>query len=581
MPEWETPGAGHILRKPGSFGCIHQLLLDVVLTLPAGCFIIYAFIVLVNNGLPLDQDPIPALQTAAKYSPTVFPIAFAAVAAGLLKAAAAWKLEQGISVLSLEYLLSCRTVFSAITTPLSLRSATMLTPALLFLWALSPLEPWPYQLLNFTSEFPHGGSSSSAGFTVISRIQNAFVTALSSPGDHYEAADQISEIDGWYDVDLTSSILPVWSSIAGIPVAAPGGISKGWNFSFEFETSYMSANCTLKGTPMKHNMWMSLVANASERPSWNNNRNLLISPGLGYATMHLTGSPLQLEVASWGNNRLTNATCFLAQVYVMVKVGCHGPQCAAVRVRRIPKSTNDTARTVMHRIGGGPANMFDAYMSTFIRAGLSLYDLVEDRQIKPYASAIEAYFTEPDTPYSASGISSWDGTDVYPIGEVAYSQRFSQLLNTFWLASVAPHNITGTFGFRAHNVTRPTIESGSDMNIQNITGLRVPDHLVMRVDPSWLFTLFLASVGMLLSGIAAALFNYLRRGPEILDYSAFFSRDSPYVNVASSQLGSVEDVNEQVRRNRHTRVCVGDVNPTGDMGHLGFATLDRAIPVGA
>ncbi|KAF3803188.1 hypothetical protein GCG54_00013294 [Colletotrichum gloeosporioides] len=246
-----APVARQVLRKPGSFGSIHQLLLDVC----TGCFIIYAIIVLVNSGLPLNQGPIPALQTAAKYSPTVFPITFADVAAGLLKAAAVWKLEQGISVLSLEYLLSCRTVFSPITAPLSLRSATMLTPALLFLWALSPLggqaalrvmeaglstavESWPYQLLNFTSEFPHGGESSSVGFEVISRIQNAFVTALSSPGgvksaaqdlfgnikvpmvEYCQAGDQTPEVDVRYDVDLTSDILPVWSSIAGIPVAA-------------------------------------------------------------------------------------------------------------------------------------------------------------------------------------------------------------------------------------------------------------------------------------------------------------------------------------------------------------------------
>ncbi|KAF3803187.1 hypothetical protein GCG54_00013293 [Colletotrichum gloeosporioides] len=327
---------------------------------------------------------------------------------------------------------------------------------------------------------------------------------------------------------------------------------------------------------MKQSPWMSLIANESGT-SWNNDRNLLKSPGLNFATMHLTGSLLRLKVAAWGRIRLINATCFNTQIYVGVDVRCHGPQCAAVRVRRIPKSTNDTARTVLHRIRGGPANVFVAYMSTFVRAGLSLYDLAEDRQVKPYASAIETYFIEPDTPYAPIGIRSGNGTDVYPIGEVAYSQRLSQLLNTFWLASVALHNITGTFNFRAENYTRPTLEPQILMSIQNGTGMRVPDH----GDKDWLFTLFLAFAGMLLSGIATILFNYLRRGPDILDYSAFSSRDSPYVNVASSQLGSVEDVNEQVRKNRHVLACVGDVNLTGDMGHLGFATLDKAIPVGA
>ncbi|KAM5376786.1 hypothetical protein ACJZ2D_005409 [Fusarium nematophilum] len=63
-----------------------------------------------NNGRPLDEEPVSSLRTASTYGPTVFPIVFAAVAANLLKALAAWKLERGISVLSLEYLLCSKTV---------------------------------------------------------------------------------------------------------------------------------------------------------------------------------------------------------------------------------------------------------------------------------------------------------------------------------------------------------------------------------------------------------------------------------------------------------------------------------------
>lgn len=154
--------------------------LEILLTFPPICFLIYAFLVFQSDGKRVDDDPIPALQNAAKYGPTIFPIAFAAIMGTCLRNVAAWKLERGITVLSLEHLLGSRTVFSAITTPLSLRTVNILTLCLIFLWVLSPIggqatfrlidiipatvhstENLSY--LEVMSAFPHTGPSSSAG----------------------------------------------------------------------------------------------------------------------------------------------------------------------------------------------------------------------------------------------------------------------------------------------------------------------------------------------------------------------------------------------------------------------------------
>lgn len=58
----------------------------------------------------------------------------------IVAAAAAWRFERGVSVLSVEYLLGGRTVFGAITTPPSLCSINLLAPLLFVLWALLPLR---------------------------------------------------------------------------------------------------------------------------------------------------------------------------------------------------------------------------------------------------------------------------------------------------------------------------------------------------------------------------------------------------------------------------------------------------------
>ncbi|KAH0426673.1 hypothetical protein CcaCcLH18_10181 [Colletotrichum camelliae] len=637
--------SGRILGKRSPSDGARHLLLDTLLTLPAVAFIAYAFLALVNNGRPMDQSPIPLLRTAAIYSPTLFPIAFSAVAASFLKATAAWRLEQGISVLSLEYLLNCRTVFSAFTTPISLRAANRLTPLLIVLWALSPLggqaalrvmetvpstatEPWLFQNLEFMSAFRHSGPQSSAGFSLLPSIQSAFVTALGTPADiKAEPQDLFGNIkipmieafedwnrtqddrqddsrqddnrqddnrqddnrqddnrqddDGWYHLESKSAMSPVWSAIAGIPVVALGGLSSKANYSFAFETSYMYADCSVqRGTSMNFTEWASYRQEGPGR--YSTNRTLVISTQRPPSPFDQI--PLELVFTSYTSTQklTTNATCVLGTTYVEVDVGCHGTTCGARHVRPLQKPDNMTVRTVLNNMapegqpGHGTAGLFDGFMSTFVRSGLSLWDLQEGRQLKPLASALETYFTEPDSPYSAPGISSWDGTDIYPVGDRVFSQRFSQLLNTFWLASVASYNITGNFHFQSNGGT----SLPGPIITQNITGTRTPDYLVMRVNDGWMLTLFVASAAMLISGVVAAVFGAMRRGPDVLDHPTFFSRDSPYVNVLPCYSGSVEDASEQVRRTRDMRVCIGDVSPTEEKGHLAFGTVNEAIPLG-
>ena len=126
-------------RRVYSVSTLSQLFIDLVLATPAVLFLAFAYLVRHHDGQHIEVDPVPALRVAARYGPTVFPIAFAAVVANCLKAISAWNLERGITVISLEYLLGSRTVFSAVTTPLKLRSMSALAPFLILLWALSPL----------------------------------------------------------------------------------------------------------------------------------------------------------------------------------------------------------------------------------------------------------------------------------------------------------------------------------------------------------------------------------------------------------------------------------------------------------
>ena len=180
---------------------ISQLLIDLTLTLPAILFLAFANLVQYNGHTPAAIDPVPALRAAARHSPTISPIACTAVVAHFFQAVAAGKLEQGITVSTLEYLLGSRTIFSAVTTPIKLRMLGLLTLPLIpltALWALSPLggqatlrivavSPYtlgscvPVHYLEYQSRFMSAGTRSPAADVVVPAVIGVFSSALSSP----------------------------------------------------------------------------------------------------------------------------------------------------------------------------------------------------------------------------------------------------------------------------------------------------------------------------------------------------------------------------------------------------------------
>ncbi|KAI3533298.1 hypothetical protein CSPX01_12835 [Colletotrichum filicis] len=463
-----APTETHSIRKRDSAGAIQQFLLDVLLIIPSLCFIIYGMMALKHNNWPIDAGMVPTLRMAATYSPTVFPIVFAAVAANLLKSAAGWKMERGVSILRQAALRIIDVVPSQVS------------------------EPYPFENLEFMSVFPHSGAQSSAGFSTMPSIQGAFISALSFPEDiktrprdafgnvkipmlEYYPPTAAADAYGWYDVSLDGADT-TWSAIMGIPIATQGGFSQGHNYSFTFETAYMNADL-LDGA----------IAEGSQKMA--------------------------------------------------------------------------------------PAGVFDLFMTTFMRVTLTTWEAENGAWYKPYPSPLETYFTHPAAPFSAPGIGSYNGTDIYEVGDAVFSQRFSQLLNTFWLASVASRNITGDFNFQVHTLNREI----ENTIVQNTTGMRTPDELVVRVSGLWISILFIASTVMLASGVAASIFSCLRRGPDVLDRATYFLRDSPHVNIA--QQSSLEDGTSQVKRIKGVRVCIGDVRPSEETGYVAFGTVGEAMPL--
>ncbi|PVH96161.1 hypothetical protein DM02DRAFT_599662 [Periconia macrospinosa] len=597
------------IHKLLSFQTLLRFVVDLLLVVPPLLFLIYGFLVLHNEGRPVDTQVVRELQSAAKYGPTLFPIVFAAIAGIFLKSVAAWNLERGISVLSLEYLLSCRTVFSAVTTPFSLRAFNFLTPFLLIFWALSPLGgqaafriigavpntfslPWNFTYMDYNSKMQYGAPDSSAGSRIISEVLGAFTSALVATQDTKLApmdafgnlkipmleacrtAGAVPDSDNWYNALPGAGCN--YSSLIGLPVV-PSTATGAANMSFVIETMYMYTDCTLSHRLTK-NLSESLDAlkHGVVRPWGGPFHNSIASFSIwviDYVQASREG-PQHLVFTSRTENAITNASCTLTTTYVEAHAFCHKADCRIARVRESANPPNSTDLNVLDRIASAAqkqsfGNPYHGFFTSFVKAGDTIWD---PQNTHLYSTPIEYYFTNPGFPYSVQiSDNGFRGTDIYTISDTVFSQRFSQLLNTFWLSSIAPTGVTDLF-----NISSNADQDGT-YGVVTTTGDMTPDNFVLECRRAWLAILVIASFAMLFAAIAAAVLGLLRRGPEILDRASLIMRDNPYVNVPAAS--SMENGFEQARRLKDVRLCLGDVKSALDRGHVAIGTIDVVTPL--
>lgn len=83
------PETTKLARHFWSLSTLGQFSIDLVIATPAVFFLVYAYLVWYNDGDQANVEPVPTLRAAARYGPTIFPIAFAAIMANCLKAVSA------------------------------------------------------------------------------------------------------------------------------------------------------------------------------------------------------------------------------------------------------------------------------------------------------------------------------------------------------------------------------------------------------------------------------------------------------------------------------------------------------------
>jgi len=564
------------IRTAASWDKIWDAIFDLFLTLLS-----LPFFVLVGLAVKADGKPMTAssyaegLLSAAKYGPTAFPICFAIVVGHLMTTIATWRVERGERIRVLEQLLGSTTIGATIGTIFKLRSFTVLGPALISLWALSPLggqaalriasigvkysaETTNFSTVNFNSEPFVYASDRSAFGTLTDAIFGS--SLLGSPIMKASAQDTwghmkmplIDQLGGystavdsrWYPVPNNTNV--TYSSLVGLP-ALPR--VENANTSFAFNTSYWSLACAdlrfinasdvsqnRSGIPpiQPYNITVPLVYNFSIAAPTPNNVSLLSlsarSRPVVVQSRHIDGTQMFTQ-------------CDWTRTFIQVEAYCVSSQCSVVKMR------NDEAPRNFSVWNGGAAT----YIA--IENIATLYQVRRGSQATP----IEQYFVSPKNPVV------FDWTDYSGLSAATFSIRFTQLVNTYWLSATVPTTI----------LTNTKEGAESDRRI-SMDGRITRSEQVFLSHKRWLTVLLVASLAMFFSGLTTMILNSTLRVPFVLDSFSSLTRDNPYFQ-GGPEVGSSLDGAERARRLANVRVRLGDVAPHRDIGHIAIRSTEDGV----
>ena len=531
---------------------------------------------------------------------------FSAIIGRFLTSIAAWRLEHGVSVALVEYLVGSRTVFGTISTPVRLRVLHYALPLLLTLWVLSPLGGQAslrtvslvplYTNTSIVVTYLESLSpnrillpGSAMGLMYGTAINSVFTGALFAPAFVRKASQDLygnlkipllqnlskplqhSDERSWYSINPGEHI--EYSSMIGLSTL---GIPTSGKTSISIETSYLYPNCTVE--KISATQW-----NDFRMKHWCNNGpwgdvamevdvNLFNDPYQPSRVGNTATEPRRVSFVAAGTrsngDNYMGATCNLTTTYVEVNFLCDGTTCAPTGMRdsQLPHVTENGTW-----LDGLSAPNQSEGTSLYFTNALCMNFINSTQFTKNYPGAsgpLGRYLVNPDDALAPPGLGVPGDPDP-ETGDADFSYRFAQLLNTYYLASTSLRSVIG--GFVAVPATA-NVSGGLEMQGfgVNTTAQLQTTKTVLACNAAWMIVLITGSLVMLVAGLATTALNLLRRGPEILDSFAGMLRDNPYVHVDIGP--STEDASSQVRGLQKTRVTLGDVMPQEVTGHVALGT---------
>lgn len=233
-------------------------------------------------------------------------------------------------------------------------------------------------------------------------------------------------------------------------------------------------------------------------------------------------TPRMIELQSftfYGTPELgTEAWCNMCTTYIGVQVQCcGGPQnCTAISVRKAPLKPWPATATTLDCIQSHScqaAQHADSSIRQFKNA-------VPHNSYGGY-TPLEQFFLTSDAPFLFP-----DSTlPIGSIGDKLFSERLTQLLNTYLLTSSAPCAVSSNFSYPGkdeshsvgHSIANSSPTSSPSYGIQSTQRHVQRSQIVLRCHVMWTVVLVIVSSLLIAVGLGTAILDSCRMGPRVLD----------------------------------------------------------------
>lgn len=426
----------------------------------------------------------------------------------------------------------------------------------------------------------------------------------------------LSDSDGWLDASGQHDV-ESYASLFGLPIV---GLPKAGTANFSVETSYVSLTCPKVSYVNRNNtspplngfnitcITCALSTSASNDIELFPERKTLWSDRaaffIGERAPNLTEQQdPKFSVANTirflsptPDNRIVTSDCTVKQELVEARIHCTEGNCATTHIR---PSTTD------HR--NANYTVFDYWAKVV----LDEITLASQHGTGGLWSSASEYFISDSSRLPLLAKSLGDIQQLVDLGAVApamFAARASMLLNSLiqlWMSGSAfagelstdistygPDHIpaTGLTGYNAPDFGHPNIPATGDIpdgllgTFRNVPFIGANTNAsstkfeeVYNPSTVWLILLFLSSMVMSFVGIIGITCGMKTLAPDRFDSVVSQTYDNPYFECPPG--GSGLDVTERAKLLQKVKVMIGNVEQNGDVGKLGFATVENAQPV--
>jgi hypothetical protein len=557
-----------------------------------------------DGNVPTAADD--KLQEMLLYTPTIFPLLFAALMGRFFRHLGIWLAERGTTLGRLEQLVGCQSVFLAIERQICLRSFSIVGICSILVWLLSPFGGQSAlrvlrqeeNYLNTTQTLQYlspmnventsmgGASDINTGRSTYTPL---FLAALLSSGDFQRSSADLwgnvkipsyralenSTFEEWKPVPDYNGTDVRWSSMIGIPVSAFSGeafTSSSMNH-FKVRTRQFDINCfnnlkvagdwTDETNITVRSSWM--MKSGTKQPNCTTASladRCVIKACEAYPCPFYSKS-----LASRNENATSVATCEYYYDYVEASVECLLSTCRTTALRKLDMFTD------------GYTQGLDVYLRGTIMANhmntMTSVDTIGVTSPTRGATVMEKWVFDPS---NFIGVGMYDMVDLYKLPVNVFAERLTVLWNSFFQSTYAARALAGNLDkATSMNITGNAESDAPTASIafNGTESLVSQRRNVYRVNWKWFGVLLSCSLVLLSAAYAGMLLKYFSIAPDIIGYASSLTMLSPYVPTPTG--GTTLHGLERTALLHDMPIRLGDVCPNEPVGAIALAANDGRV----